>query len=147
MKKFLPGFWLIPLFLLLPTVDLAADTKQLDEMLNFWSIKVVSVTAVLVTFIFLIVFLTKNRESLKKYFFLAIAVPVTFTTIFLVGATLYVNQVSSTGGPVHWHADFEIYDCGQKIDLVDPTGLSNKIGTATLHEHNDNRVHVEGVVL
>ncbi len=33
------------------------------------------------------------------------------------------------------------------MDLVNPTGFSNKIGTPTFHEHNDGRVHVEGVVL
>lgn len=101
----------------------------------------------IVSFIFLLVFLTKKRDSLKLYFFLGIIFPVIFTSLFLAGSTVYLNQISATKGPVHWHADFEIYNCGQPIDLVDPVGLSNKIGTPTFHEHNDGRVHVEGVVL
>jgi len=30
---------------------------------------------------------------------------------------------------------------------VDPTGLSNRVGTPVFHEHGDNRLHVEGVVV
>ncbi len=147
MKKFLPIFLQFPLYFLFSSSAFASENMPLDQALNSWSVKVVVATSLFIAFVFLIIFLTKNRESLKKYFFLAIVIPVLMTSLFLVGATLYVNQVSSTKGPVHWHADFEIYDCGQKIDLVDPTGFSNKIGTATFHEHNDGRLHVEGVVL
>jgi hypothetical protein len=68
------------------------------------------------------------------------------TTLTISAATVYLNVKSATGGPVHWHADFEIWACGNEIELRDPTGfLSNKIGTATYHEHNDKRVHLEGV--
>lgn len=59
---------------------------------------------------------------------------------------MYLNVKSDTGGPVHWHADFEIWACGNEIALRDPRGfLSNKIGSPTLHEHNDKRIHLEGV--
>lgn len=147
MKKFLPGFLQFFLFPLFSSAVFASSNQPLDEKLNSWSIKIVVATSLWIAFVFLIIFLTKNRESLKKYFFLAIVIPVIVTTVFISGSTVYVNQVSSTGGPVHWHADFEIYDCGKKIDLVNPTGFSNKIGTPTFHEHNDGRLHVEGVVL
>ena len=56
-------------------------------------------------------------------------------------------MVSFSRGPVHYHADLEIWDCGEEIDLKNPEGISNKIGTATLHEHNDKRIHLEGVVM
>src|SRR3990170_2868404 len=59
---------------------------------------------------------------------------------------LYINTNSLTGGPVHWHAQFEIWICGEKVELVNPTGLSNKVGTEMLHEHNDDFIHIEGVV-
>ena len=40
-----------------------------------------------------------------------------------------------------------IWNCGQEVNLKDPTGgLTNRIGTTLLHEHNDKRIHVEGVV-
>jgi hypothetical protein len=38
--------------------------------------------------------------------------------------------------------------CGQEVELRNPTGfLSNKIGTSTYHEHDDKRIHLEGVVI
>ena len=54
---------------------------------------------------------------------------------------------SVTDGPVHFHADFQIWNCGKEVDLINPTGWDNKVGTPLLHEHNDNRIHVEGPVL
>lgn len=83
----------------------------------------------------------------KKLLFICITSVAILQTLFLAGSTIYVNAISHSKGPVHYHADFEIYNCGQKIDLEDPTGLSNKIGTSTLHEHNDGRIHLEGVVV
>ena len=65
-----------------------------------------------------------------------------------VGAyTVYLNIISENGGPVHWHADYEVWVCGQELDLIDPSGFSNKVGTSILHEHNDKRIHVEGVII
>lgn len=68
-------------------------------------------------------------------------------TGYLVWSTISTNVKSVTGGPVHYHADFEIWNCGKQVDLIDPKGWDNKVGTALLHEHNDNRIHVEGPVL
>ncbi len=88
-----------------------------------------------------------ESEKMKMFLFLGIAIPVILATVYSAGSTIYLNLVSETSGPVHWHADFEIWNCGKKIDLMDPTGMSNRIGTAVFHEHNDNRIHVEGVVI
>jgi hypothetical protein len=42
----------------------------------------------------------------------------------------------------------EIWACGNELELRNPYEfLSNKVGTATLHEHNDRRIHLEGVVV
>lgn len=88
----------------------------------------------------------KKTRALKLPIFVAIAVVVLGTTFTISGGTVYLNLASATGGPVHWHADFEIWACGNELELRDPSGfLSNKIGTATYHEHNDKRIHVEGV--
>jgi hypothetical protein len=88
----------------------------------------------------------KKTQALKLPIFVAIVVVVLGTTFTISGGTVYLNLKSATGGPVHWHADYEIWACGNEIELRDPTGfLSNKIGTATYHEHNDKRIHVEGV--
>ncbi|MEK7572022.1 MAG: hypothetical protein AAB553_07150 [Patescibacteria group bacterium] len=91
---------------------------------------------------------TKKLTALgKKLLFGSIVLVTLLPTLYLIVSTIQLNVISQSGGPVHWHADFEIWQCGQKLDLKDPTGFSNKIGTATFHEHNDDRMHVEGVVV
>jgi len=47
---------------------------------------------------------------------------------------------------VHWHADFQIWNCGEKLDLIEPEGMLNRIGTELFHEHNDGRMHAEGII-
>lgn len=85
--------------------------------------------------------------NVKYFLFGAIVTLVLSITAYLIWSTIATNASSVTGGPVHYHADFEIWNCGQKVDLIDPQGWSNKIGTPILHEHNDGRIHVEGPVL
>lgn len=88
------------------------------------------------------------NEKLKKFLFSAIVLVIAIPTLYMIIATVYLNSTSSSKGPVHWHADIEVWACGKEVELQDPTGfLSNKIGTATLHEHNDKRIHLEGVVV
>ena len=72
-----------------------------------------------------------------------IALTLTLSTGILIGSTIYLNTNSDSGGPVHWHADIEFWACGNEIELRDPTGFSNKIGTGTLHEHDDHRIHLD----
>ncbi len=86
------------------------------------------------------------RAHHKKIAFILIAVPIALSTIYLAGATVWLNISSESGGPIHWHADYEIWACGEKLELADPHGFDNKVGTATVHEHNDNRIHIEGVL-
>ncbi|MEW6035095.1 MAG: hypothetical protein AB1529_00640 [Candidatus Micrarchaeota archaeon] len=86
-------------------------------------------------------------EEAKKLVFFVIAAPIGLSTIYLGATTVYLNAVSESAGPVHWHADFEIWACGEKYELADPSGLDNKVGSPVVHEHNDNRMHVEGVLL
>lgn len=88
----------------------------------------------------------KPQEKIKYLLFGLIVVAVLANTIYLVGSTIYLNQVSATKGPVHWHADYEVWRCGQELELEDPKGLSNKVGSETVHEHNDKRMHFEGVM-
>ena len=88
-----------------------------------------------------------KSEGTKAFLFLGIAMPVVIATLHSAGSTVYLNLVSETKGPVHWHADFEVWDCSQKIDLIDPKGFSNRVGTPLFHEHGDDRMHVEGVVV
>ncbi len=123
------------------TLDVAPLLKQRA----LWVITGASFIVALLTFAALS--LRPKDERTKWMLFLGIAVPIVFATLFSAGTTIYLNQISHTKGPVHWHADFEIWNCGEKVDLQDPVGLSNRVGNPVLHEHGDGRIHVEGVVV
>ncbi|MDP3728104.1 MAG: hypothetical protein Q8R18_01485 [bacterium] len=88
-------------------------------------------------------YISKKNKKIK---FLAIIIPIIFTSLFLIITTIFINLNSESSGPVHWHADYEIWACGEKVNLIDPEGFSNKVGTNLFHEHNDDRMHIEGVV-
>src|SRR3989344_7060076 len=98
--------------------------------------------------VFAVLFLVHEfqNERAKKTLFIIFSLVVLSTTAYLAAETIYKNVTSITGGPVHWHADFEIFSCGDGIELLDPTGFSNRVGTPVLHEHNDLRIHAEGVL-
>lgn len=109
----------------------------------------IQISAVLITILTILIIIFKGRvqeSKYKKYVFLAFVIPVLASTFYLAGHTVHKNMISETGGPIHWHADFEIWVCDNQLDLVNPSGLSNKVGTPLFHEHNDDRIHVEGTV-
>src|SRR3990172_4794098 len=92
--------------------------------------------------------LWKNKTEFgKRALYLGIAVPVVLTPLFLAGGTVYLNLASVTGGPVHWHADYQVWACGQQLDLVDPRGLANRVGSPVFHEHEDQSLHLHGVMV
>ena len=98
--------------------------------------------------IVIILFFNKAmNETIKKSVYILLVVFVGLVTLYLILTTLHLNIISETKGPVHWHADFEIWACDKEIKLVSPKGFSNKVGTDLIHSHNDNRIHVEGVLL
>jgi hypothetical protein len=97
----------------------------------------------------LIVLIIKKHPILKhqkKYVFWAIALPILLSTFYLAGHTIYGNIHSITKGPIHWHADYQVWVCNERLDLINPKFPSNKIGSPLFHEHNDDRIHVEGTV-
>ncbi len=100
--------------------------------------------------ILLLIIYSLHKDKLKKnektiLFSLMVLITLT-TTFYLSYSTISLNMNSITKGPVHWHADFEFWACGEKLDLIDPEGFFNRVGSPVYHEHNDNRIHVEGVV-
>lgn len=127
---------------ILEKVEPALDQVIRTNSINFtlWAILLLAILTVL-SIIF------KKSESIKPFLFGAFAVAALANTIYLSGSTIYLNQKSQTGGPIHWHADFGIYNCGQKVNIKDPEGFSNKTGEEVVHEHNDERMHFEGVLL
>lgn len=86
------------------------------------------------------------NELFKKASFSIIVASVVLSTLYLAGYTVYENITSATGGPVHWHADFEVWVCGEKLELQESSGLEGRVGTSLFHHHNDLRIHVEGTV-
>lgn len=103
-------------------------------------------SAALILLVVLAILLNKKAPGFKPLLFGLIVVIVMGVTLTISGGTIYLNVKSATGGPVHWHADIEFWACNNELELRDPHGvLSNKIGTPTLHEHNDKRIHLEGV--
>lgn len=128
----------------------AVETMQpaLDELIRTNSLKFSLIAAGLLLGLAVLALIFKNASDKVKYLLFGIMVVVALlNTVYLVGSTIYLNQVSQTGGPVHWHADLEIWNCGQKVEIRDPQGFSNKVGTEVVHEHNDDRIHIEGVIL
>ena len=87
------------------------------------------------------------NDSAKKIMYFLIVTLVSSVTLYLVAATIYMNHISPTKGPVHWHADYEIWVCGKQINLEKPKGMSNMQGTELVHSHDDNRIHVEGTLI
>lgn len=98
--------------------------------------------------IFVIILFHKKMNNIaKKIIYLLVVAAISAVTLYLVLTTLHLNTISLSKGPVHWHADFEIWVCDKEIKLAEPGGLSNKQGVDLMHAHNDNRMHVEGVIL
>ena len=127
------------------TEELPAPT--LEAQLTDWSFWGIGIASALAIFFIVISLLWKTAgEKAKWVLYLGIAIPVALATLFLAGSTVYINVTSVTGGPVHWHADFEVWACGVQLDLTDPTGIANRVGSPVFHEHGDDRIHVEGVV-
>lgn len=92
--------------------------------------------------------LKKKSNPVKIALFSIMAITLVGSTVLLFGSTIYLNTNAESKGPVHWHSDIEFWACGAEVELRNPHGtLSNKIGTATYHEHNDKRIHLEGVVV
>lgn len=129
--------------------NLFVEGSDLEGQISSASLRIVLVSSIALIVLVIAASLTKDKwPKLKLPLFLSIALIMAGSTLFLGASTVYLNVKSDSGGPVHWHADFEIWACGNQLELKDPFEfLSNKVGTATLHEHNDKRIHLEGVVV
>ena len=125
--------------------------SELEEHINSFTIRTVGIATLLLIVLMVLARLVvnnKQREHFKKPLFILIALTIGLPSLLMTGSTIYVNTISDSGGPVHWHTDIEFWVCGQEVELRDPVGaLSNKIGTSTYHEHDDKRIHLEGVVI
>ena len=142
MKKRL---YILALLLLLP-IALAAGNEAYDP-LGVWKVLGIGTAIVALFCIIATCFAEHMSEGRKKALFIILVIGVVAATGYFVVSTVMLNYASSTSGPIHWHADFQIYNCGERVDIIDPNGLSNKVGSPVFHEHDDDRIHVEGPVL
>jgi hypothetical protein len=131
-------------------LDLFASV-DLEHQITSLGSRTVLIAAVALTVLVVISSFVKNKkqhQKFKKPLFISIVIVLVASTLILFSSTIYLNSVSDSGGPVHWHTDMEVWACGNELAFANPTTKwSNKIGTATLHEHNDKRIHLEGVVV
>lgn len=98
-------------------------------------------------------FTMHDKNLLMNSFILAILVP----SFYTAGAFMHESQTSWSGGEIHWHADYEVLveQDGEleRLDLVDPSNycegymcqVNDRTGETEYHEHNDNRIHLEGI--
>ena len=105
----------------------------------------VAVLVIVVVMIYALAY-DEHARKYKTLLFSVIVIAVLAGTLFLAGSTLYLNMASATRGPVHWHADYEIWSCGKQLDMKDPEGMANRVGTRLFHEHGDKRMHAEGII-
>ncbi len=126
-----------------------AETVDLEQQITSLGMKTVMIAGLVLLGCTIIAALLKNHYAkLKLPLFIMMAGTLIISTVILFGSTIYLNTKAESGGPVHWHSEIEFWACGTELELRDPTGtLSNKIGTATYHEHNDKHIHLEGVVV
>lgn len=102
-------------------------------------------------FLFALVLYLKTLQfgsQRKSIVFSIISFVVVAATAQLTLSTVAINIASESNGPIHWHADFEIWACGEKQHLKSPESLfDNKVGTGLFHHHDDDRIHIEGSLL
>ncbi len=131
--------------------SLANANRDIEEQVNALSINTVLIaTLILVVLLAVSAVVVKGNKhkKLKLPLFVLISITIAIPSFLMIGSTVYVNLISESKGPVHWHTDIEFWVCDQEIELRDPYKfLSNKIGTSTYHEHDDKRIHLEGVVI
>lgn len=122
---------------------------DLEQQIVSLGVRTVVMASIALVVLLIIAALLKDRvPKLKLPLFVAIAFTLIGTTLTLFGSTVYLNMKAESGGPVHWHNEIEFWSCGAELELRNPQGtLTNKIGTATFHEHNDKHFHLEGVVV
>ncbi len=137
--------------LILPLTTMAHEEEnevaRLSE--NFAPIDAVLLTTAIIVLALLASFAFRHKHKhAKKVLFLLIAIPTITTSIYLAADTIHLNLISDTGGPVHWHADFQLWACGERISMQGPeSAFDNKVGTPVFHHHDDDRIHVEGVLV
>ncbi|MCI0533027.1 hypothetical protein L0Y49_02285, partial [bacterium] len=132
----------------------ADDKGAIEDRIKDRSVSFAIISGIIIFILSILAFVTRcdtgvcSVETFKKILFGLFIIFTIAPTLYFAGGTIYLNIISDSKGPVHWHLDFRIFKCGEEIRLAGPSEfLSNKVGTATFHHHDDMRIHVEGVVV
>jgi len=91
----------------------------------------------------------KNKSVSKNTKYILISV---ILILVLAGSYYFIirpiNEFKPyTKGAVHWHANYEVYLCGERQDFTKGYDFEkDNLGTHILHPHNDNTIHLEGAI-
>ena len=149
-SKYFHAMWLFLCIAILCAGFAAANgtgTSSENPYQGLLAVSIYAFVGIIILSVLAAVFQKNIGENGKKAAFFILAAVIVLTTIYLGGSIVLTNVTSVTGGPVHWHADYEIWACGEKIETKTSEGFSNRVGTPLFHNHNDDRIHVEGVVM
>jgi len=121
-------------------------SSNVASSLGTISVAVIGAAAIALLALVAVLMMTRRRLPRFKAPLFTLAVLITVaTTLVASGITIAINLNSPTGGPVHWGADYQVWACGNQLNLRDPHGLVNdRIGSASLYEKNDGRIHYDG---
>ena len=125
------------------TEDVKVDNSFFEDFLPAYIITAVFIFSAVP---FLLLYFSKKKISKQHIYFWIIIYFVSVITLIIIFDTINLTLKSETKGPVHWHADYQIWNCGERLDIMEPEKLTNRIGTRLVHEHGDNRIHVEGII-
>jgi len=102
-------------------------------------------------------------EKQKYYTMAGFLTAIMIPTLYTAGAFMHESETSWSSGEIHYHADYEVLveqDGNlQRTNLVDPAKfcqnsnhestymckMNDRTGSKEYHEHNDQRIHLEGV--
>src|SRR3989344_2583633 len=109
------------ILLLLLSSAVSAQYNGTHETFSRDSLNVALIASGLTILLIIGAVLNKNGSNpFKAATFLLIVLIVTATTLYLSISTVLLNIRSESNGPVHWHTDFEIWKCDERLDLKDP---------------------------
>lgn len=123
----------------------ALTTVATASIISDASIAIVSAAIILLMVLVVCAVASRNRPHYKNPIFTLMVFIVVATTLALGGLAMVLNINSPTGGPVRWGADYQLWACGNQLDLRGPRGLiGDRVGAPTLYEKNDGHIYYTG---
>jgi len=129
-----------------PSATSTLASTDLAKSVSDLSVAVVAAAAAMLMVLIVAAIVTRERwPKFKAPLFTLIVLVIAASTLTLSGASAYLSTSSPTGGPVRWSAEYQLWACGNQLELRDSKSLlTNHVGTPTLYEKNDSRIHFDG---